>query len=288
MQVFIVVVAVVAAALAAPPLHTAELPPCGSPPFLDMLPEEAKQAITLIWADYKEGDECLEQHAETKKVLDSLPPPPAPPGQEPMGPPPPPCGLPSMVEVLPEETKIGLKQIWEGYVDGEDCRDRQERTQVFLDVMNRKVMEKYHIPMPPPPCELPPFTAKLPTDAKEKVEAIWAAYKEGECSTEHEKTKAIIDSLSEEVKHAVLPPGPAPPVFPSTNPNEPMPAGPPPPPPPTDKKPDGPAPKLPPVPPTGPTPVGPPPTQNGVKPAIQPPHFPLPQEEALPPMPLKQ
>uniref|UniRef100_A0A914UNU6 Uncharacterized protein n=1 Tax=Plectus sambesii TaxID=2011161 RepID=A0A914UNU6_9BILA len=101
--------------------------------------------------------------------------------------------------------------------------------QAFLDVMNRKMMEKFNIPMPPPPCALPPFTDKLPMDAKQEVEAIWSQYEEGsDCSKQHELTKAVIDALPQEVKESILPPGP-PPMPPTTNPNEPAPVGPPPP-----------------------------------------------------------
>jgi len=216
-----------------PPPGAPAPPPCGLPPFVEMLPLKARADIMMIWADYKEGTECREQHYKTKAILDTLPPPPA-------GPPAPPCGLPPMNEMLPTDTKLGIEKIWEGYVEGEECSGQLEATQAFLDMMNKAVMEKYNIPMPPPPCGLPPFTPKLPADAKSKVEEIWADYEMGnECAALHEATKAVIDALPEEVKASVLPPGPPP---------QPM-----------DKLPNGPSPVGPPPPPQGANPPPPPP-----------------------------
>jgi len=180
------------------------LPPCETPMFVDMLPVPARAEIKRIWSTYIEGD-CTSHHEATKAVLDALPPPPA-------APPGPPCGLPPMSEMLPTDTKVGIEKIWEGYVEGEECFTQLEATQAFLDVMNKLVMEKYNIPMPPPPCGLPPFAANLPEDIKPLVEQIWADYEyPNDCTNEHAATKALIDQLPQEVKARILPPGPPPP-----------------------------------------------------------------------------
>lgn len=72
-----------------------------------MLPDQARDAITKVWADYQPGQECLKEHTETKAILDTLPPQPAPGA--------PPCGVPNMIDMLPYETKVGLQKIWDGY-----------------------------------------------------------------------------------------------------------------------------------------------------------------------------
>lgn len=48
-------------------------PPCGIPPFLDSLPEDAQEKINDIWKDYKEGDKCYEEQGLTREVIDALP-----------------------------------------------------------------------------------------------------------------------------------------------------------------------------------------------------------------------
>ncbi|CAB3405684.1 unnamed protein product [Caenorhabditis bovis] len=48
-------------------------PPCGLPPFLEDLPEDAQTKINEIWKDWKEGDKCYEEQGLTREVIDELP-----------------------------------------------------------------------------------------------------------------------------------------------------------------------------------------------------------------------
>jgi len=48
-------------------------PPCGIPPFLHRLPEEMQKKVQAIWAGYKEGDDCEEEHQKTRQIIHSLP-----------------------------------------------------------------------------------------------------------------------------------------------------------------------------------------------------------------------
>lgn len=41
-------------------------PPCGLPPFITRLPEEAAERVKAIWKDYKEGDDCLQRQKLTR------------------------------------------------------------------------------------------------------------------------------------------------------------------------------------------------------------------------------
>lgn len=48
-------------------------------------------------------------------------------------------------------------------------------------------------------CRAPHFVKKLPVDIQQKIEAVWAGYKEGEdCKKQKEATRAILDTITEE------------------------------------------------------------------------------------------
>ncbi|VDK43856.1 unnamed protein product, partial [Cylicostephanus goldi] len=47
-------------------------PPCGLPPFVDKLPEDAQEKVRAIWSNYKEGDDCMKEHKQTKDILHGL------------------------------------------------------------------------------------------------------------------------------------------------------------------------------------------------------------------------
>ncbi|GMT35947.1 hypothetical protein PFISCL1PPCAC_27244, partial [Pristionchus fissidentatus] len=48
-------------------------PPCGIPPFLSKLPEEAQTKLKAIWENWKEDTECKEEQKLTFEVIHSLP-----------------------------------------------------------------------------------------------------------------------------------------------------------------------------------------------------------------------
>ncbi|RCN47098.1 hypothetical protein ANCCAN_06817 [Ancylostoma caninum] len=81
-------------------------------------------------------------------------------------------------------------------------------------------------PPPPPPCGLPPFMDKLPTDAQIKLQHIWRSYKEGaDCSNQHHETRQILDSLPTEVRSEIFEHGPHPPPPFGDDPPPPPPCG---------------------------------------------------------------
>uniref|UniRef100_A0A914VJG4 Uncharacterized protein n=1 Tax=Plectus sambesii TaxID=2011161 RepID=A0A914VJG4_9BILA len=48
------------------------LPPCGLPPFLEKLPADMQQKVQAIWANYVQGEDCKQQHKETRELLKTL------------------------------------------------------------------------------------------------------------------------------------------------------------------------------------------------------------------------
>uniref|UniRef100_A0A914WB78 Uncharacterized protein n=1 Tax=Plectus sambesii TaxID=2011161 RepID=A0A914WB78_9BILA len=64
--------------------------------------------------------------------------------------------------------------------------------------------------MSPPPCNLPPFTAKLPADIQLELRAIWSTYREGDkdCSSQLEDTKEILDNLPAQARLSLRPKSP--------------------------------------------------------------------------------
>ncbi|KAK6765994.1 hypothetical protein RB195_025731 [Necator americanus] len=48
-------------------------PPCGLPSFVEKLPEEAQEKVRSIWSNYKEGEDCMKEHKQTKEILHELP-----------------------------------------------------------------------------------------------------------------------------------------------------------------------------------------------------------------------
>ncbi|CAB3404630.1 unnamed protein product [Caenorhabditis bovis] len=48
-------------------------PPCGLPPYIDDLPEDARLKITEIWKNYKAGDKCYNEQGLTREIVDALP-----------------------------------------------------------------------------------------------------------------------------------------------------------------------------------------------------------------------
>ncbi|CAO4375644.1 unnamed protein product [Caenorhabditis nigoni] len=48
-------------------------PPCGPPPFLDRLPQDAKLRISEIWKNYKTGSNCENEQSKTREIFRSMP-----------------------------------------------------------------------------------------------------------------------------------------------------------------------------------------------------------------------
>ncbi|GMT06190.1 hypothetical protein PENTCL1PPCAC_28364, partial [Pristionchus entomophagus] len=48
-------------------------PPCGLPPFLSKLPEEAQNKIKAVWLHWKEDTECREEQKLTFEIIHALP-----------------------------------------------------------------------------------------------------------------------------------------------------------------------------------------------------------------------
>ncbi|KAK5975677.1 DUF148 domain-containing protein [Trichostrongylus colubriformis] len=75
----LLLVAFSALAVYAGPLHSRSLfghpspPPCGLPPFIDDLPEDAQEKLKEIWKNWKEGEKCYHEQGLTRELMDSLP-----------------------------------------------------------------------------------------------------------------------------------------------------------------------------------------------------------------------
>ncbi|RCN53800.1 hypothetical protein ANCCAN_00294 [Ancylostoma caninum] len=52
---------------------TSRGPPCGLPPFVEKLPEDAQEQVRAIWSNYKEGEDCMKEHKQTRDILHELP-----------------------------------------------------------------------------------------------------------------------------------------------------------------------------------------------------------------------
>ncbi|EYC29200.1 hypothetical protein Y032_0006g2836 [Ancylostoma ceylanicum] len=48
-------------------------PPCGLPPFIDKLPADAQVKVREVWKNYKQGQDCNNEHSQTRQIMHSLP-----------------------------------------------------------------------------------------------------------------------------------------------------------------------------------------------------------------------
>ncbi|GMS87270.1 hypothetical protein PENTCL1PPCAC_9445, partial [Pristionchus entomophagus] len=51
-----------------------EEPPCGLPPFVDVLPAKQSKDLRETWKQWKEGGECVTEQAATHAILGTLTP----------------------------------------------------------------------------------------------------------------------------------------------------------------------------------------------------------------------
>ncbi|GMT17337.1 hypothetical protein PFISCL1PPCAC_8634, partial [Pristionchus fissidentatus] len=72
MRVLVSLLLIGAAAAAAQEEKQPEGPPCGLPPFVDVLPEKQSKDMRDTWAAYKEGGTCTKEQAATHAIIATL------------------------------------------------------------------------------------------------------------------------------------------------------------------------------------------------------------------------
>jgi len=179
-------------------------PPCGIPPFINLLPIEYRMKLEQIWIDYRMDSNatCDNEIKATGELVKSLPIDLQKKVTQPIGPP---CGLPPFIDKLPYEYKAQVESIWSHYRGGECPAERQATEQVVRSLpMDVRVI--IFPPLPHLPCGMPPFKEKFPDAAQLKLEAIWAEYKDvgSGCVKEAKETEELIYGLSEEVRKDIL------------------------------------------------------------------------------------